>query len=214
MEEGVITGTATNAYALGAFFGYLILISIVGILSSRFSSTGMSEFFLAGRKLNRFVVALSSVVSGRSSWLMIGVTGMAYKMGASAVWAVVGYIVVELFLFLFYASRLRRFSEANNCITITDFYAARFKDHSGSLRILLTIIILIFMVSYVSAQFVGGGKAFAAGFNFSPESGMLITAAIVLFYTLLGGFLAVSITDMIQAFFMIIGLVILPLVNL
>ncbi len=211
MHETAALLTAVNAYALGAFIGYLALIIAVGIFTSRFSSVGMTEFFLAGRKLNRFVVALSSVVSGRSAWLMIGFTGMAYARGASALWAAVGYITVELFLFLFYARRLRRFSEAHDCITLPDFYAARFKDKSGSLRILLTFIILIFMVSYVSAQFVGGGKAFAASFNLNPASGMLITAAIVLTYTLLGGFLAVSLTDVFQAFFMIVGLVILPI---
>jgi len=172
----------------------------------------MTEFFLAGRKLNRFVVALSSVVSGRSAWLMIGFTGLAYKMGASALWAAIGYITVELFLFLYYAKRLRRFSEANDCITLPDFYASRFKDKTGSLRIVLTLIILIFMTAYVSAQFVGGGKVFAASFGMSQMSGMLTTAAIVLLYTILGGFLAVSLTDMLQAFFMLIGLVILPVV--
>ena len=135
---------------------------------------------------------------------------MAYSRGASAVWAVIGYITVELFLFLSYAGRLRRFSEAHGCITLPDFYAARFNDRSGVLRILLTSIILFFMVGYVSAQFVGGGKAFAAGFGLSPTSGVFITAAIVLIYTLLGGFLAVSLTDMVQAFFMIVALVILP----
>lgn len=211
MDESATIQLAVNGWTLGAFIGYLVLITLIGILSSRFSSAGMSEFFLAGRKLNRFVVALSSVVSGRSAWLMIGFTGMAYARGASALWAAVGYITVELFLFLFYAQRLRRFSESYDCITLPDFYAARFKDKTGSLRILLTVIILVFMVSYVSAQFVGGGKTFAASFGISPTGGMLLTAIIVLGYTLLGGFLAVSLTDVFQAFFMIVALVILPI---
>jgi SSS family solute:Na+ symporter len=161
--------------------------------------------------MSRFVVALSAVVSGRSSWLLLGVTGMAYKMGPSALWAVVGYITVEFFLFYFYARRLRRFSETRDCITIPDFFAERFGDTGGGLRSLLVIIILIFMVSYVSAQFVGGGKAFSASFGLNPTAGIILTAAIVLLYTTLGGFLAVSLTDMIQAFFMIFALMILPL---
>ncbi|MDP8239114.1 MAG: hypothetical protein P9X24_08490 [Candidatus Hatepunaea meridiana] len=147
MTETTIVQTSVDGYALGAFIGYLALVTLIGVLTSRFSSAGMSEYFLAGRKLNRFVVALSSVVSGRSAWLMIGFTGLAYARGMSALWAAVGYITVELFLFLFYAGRLRRFSEAHNCITLPDFFAARFNDRSGNLRILLTFIILIFMVS-------------------------------------------------------------------
>jgi len=155
-------------------------------------------------------VAISAVVSGRSSWLLLGVTGMAYKMGPSAIWAVVGYIFVELLLFLFYARRLRYFSEVYDCVTLPDFFEARFGDKNGLLRITLAIVILVFMISYVSAQFVGGGKAFAASFGIDPTIGILITAGIVLVYTILGGFLAVSLTDMFQAFFMILALVILP----
>ncbi len=120
--------------------------------------------------------------------------------------------VAELFLFLFYARRLRRFAEAYDCVTLPDFFAARFGDKNGLLRGTLAIVILIFMVSYVSSQFVGGGKAFAASFGLSPSTGIWVTAAIVLIYTTLGGFLAVSLTDMLQACFMICALVILPIV--
>lgn len=212
MQEAVTVTTQNNLYSIGAFIGYLILVSGIGIYAARFSSKGVKEFFVGGRQMNRFVVALSAVVSGRSSWLLLGVTGMAYKMGASAVWAVLGYILVELFLFLFYARRLRRISEYYDCVTLPDFFAARFGDKNGLLRGTLAVIILLFMISYVSAQFVGGGKAFAAGFSIDPLAGILITAAIVLFYTILGGFLAVSLTDMIQAFFMIFALVLLPVI--
>lgn len=184
----------------------------IGVYAARFSSGGIGEFFVGGRSMHRFVVALSAVVSGRSAWLLLGVTGMAYGMGAAAVWAVVGYIVAELLLFLYYASRLRRFAERHDCITLPDFYAARFADANGVLRLVLAAIILIFMVSYVSAQFVAGGKAFGASFGLAPATGILVTAAIVLAYTVLGGFLAVSLTDMLQAIFMLAALVILPAV--
>ncbi len=200
-----------NVYSLVAFVGYLIFVTLIGVFSTRFSSTGIREFFIGGRQMNRFVVALSAVVSGRSAWLLLGVTGMAYKMGPSAVWAVIGYIIMELLLFLFYGRRLRRFSEKFDCITLPDFFAERFEDGNGRLRLTLSLIMVVFMVSYVSAQFVGGGKAFSASFGIQPETGVLITAGIVLIYTILGGFLAVSLTDMLQAFLMIIALVILPI---
>ena len=197
--------------ALAAFLGYLALVVLVGLYSARFSSAGIGEFFVGGRNMNRFVVALSAVVSGRSAWLLLGVTGMAYARGASAVWAVAGYIVVELALFVSYAPRLRRFSEAYDCITLPDFFAARFAERGSLLRLTLVPIILIFMVSYVAAQFVAGGKAFSASFGIEPATGVALTAAIVLAYTVLGGFLAVSLTDMFQGIFMIVALVLLPL---
>jgi sodium/proline symporter len=206
------SGAGAEAAVLASFVGYLVLVVGIGIWASRFSSAGIDEFFVGGRKMNRFVVALSAVVSGRSAWLLLGVTGLAYTRGASAVWAVVGYIVAELFLFLFYAKRLRRFSESYDCITVPDFLAERFEDRGGRLRVLSVAIILIFMVSYVAAQFVAGGKAFSAAFDVSATTGVLITAAIVLAYTVLGGFLAVSLTDTLQGIFMLVALVLLPVI--
>ncbi len=210
MQEGAAVQISADPFAVAAFVGYLGVIVGIGVLSARFSSAGVSEFFVGGRKMHRFVVALSAVVSGRSAWLLLGVTGMAYTLGAGAVWAVTGYISVELFLFLFYARRLRHFSEVYDCVTVPDFFAARFGDRDGRLRIIMTVIILIFMVGYVSSQFVGGGKAFAASFGLSPTAGVLLTALIVLLYTALGGFLAVSLSDTLQACIMLVALVVVP----
>jgi sodium/proline symporter len=198
-----------DEWALAAFVAYLVALMGIGVWSARFSSGGLSEYFLGGRKMNRFVVALSAVVSGRSSWLLLGVTGMAFTMGASALWAVVGYTVVEALLFLFYAPRLRRFTERYDAITIPDFFAARFSDRGG-LRVTLAAVILVFMVAYVAAQFVGGGKAIGASFGLTPGTGIVLTAGIVLAYTVLGGFLAVSLTDTVQAVFMMVALLALP----
>ncbi len=210
MEEVQEVAVTVDAYAIGAFLGYLAILVLIGLYSARFSSKGLTEYFIGGRKMNRFVVALSAVVSGRSAWLLLGVTGMAYAQGPSAIWAVVGYIVVELFLFLYYARRLRNFTEARDCITVPDFYEARFQDKSGLLRLVIVFIFLIFMVGYVSAQFVAGGKAFASGFGMDMGDGILLTALIVVIYTILGGFLAVSLSDMFQGILMILALVILP----
>lgn len=212
MDEIAEIAVSADVYAISAFAVYLLVLVGIGFYTSKYSSKGISEYFIGGRTVNRFVVALSAVVSGRSAWLLLGVTGMAYTMGPSAIWAVLGYIIVELFLFLYYAKRLRNFTEARNCITVPDFYAARFDDKDGWLRILLVIIFLIFMIGYVSAQFVAGGKAFASGFGLTMNQGILLTAIIVVAYTILGGFLAVSLTDMIQAIFMILALVLLPFI--
>ncbi len=201
-----------SGWALGAFVGYLGLVVGIGVWAARFSSGGTGEFFIGGRSMGRFVVALSAVVSGRSAWLLLGVTGMAYVRGASSVWALVGYILVELVLFLTYARRLRRFTGKHGCITLPDFFAARFEDRDGRLRVLLIAVILIFMVAYVSSQLLAGGKAFSSGFGLDPTLGLLITAGIVLVYTALGGFLAVSVTDCVQAIIMLSMLVVLPVI--
>jgi len=127
--------------AIVAFVSYLLIIILIGVLSTRFSSRGIGEFFLGGRKMNRFVVALSAVVSGRSAWLLLGLTGIAYTRGLSALWACVGYILVELLLFLFLAPALRRQTEALDAITLPDYFQAKFNDKSGLLRIVSAVII-------------------------------------------------------------------------
>jgi sodium/proline symporter len=196
------------------FIIYFIVIIGIGVYATRFSSRGIKEYFIGGRQMNRFVVALSAVVSGRSAWLLLGVSGLAYLKGLTAIWAVIGYITVEFFLFLYYAPRIRKFSEKHDCITIPDFFAARFNDSNNILRILIVTIFIIFMVTYIAAQFVGGGKAFMANFGISKDTGLLITAGIILVYTFLGGFLAVSLTDVFQGIFMIIALVALPFIGI
>jgi SSS family solute:Na+ symporter len=212
METASEIAIQADPYAVTSFVLYLLIIVAIGILSTRFSSAGLTEFFLAGRKLKEFVVALSAVVSGRSAWLLIGVTGMAFTIGAPAVWAVTGYITAEVFLFLFIGKRLRRYTQMKDNLTLPDFFESRYRDTTHVLRILSVFIILIFMVSYVASQFLAGGKAFSTSFGVSETGGILITAAIVFVYTVLGGFLAVSLTDMIQAMFMIIALLVLPIV--
>lgn len=194
-----------------AFISYLILMVLIGIFATKFSSSGINNFFIGGRKMSKLVVAISSVVSGRSAWLLLGVTGMAYTMGISAIWASVGYIIAEFWLFFYYAPRIRRFSEKHDCITVPDFFAERFNDTTGILRKVVVFIILLFMIAYLSAQFVAGGKTFSTSFPVSENTGLIITATIILIYTILGGFLAVSLTDTIQGIIMTIALLALPI---
>ena len=212
MQDAVGGVGASGPVALAAFIGYLLVVLAIGVWATRFSSRGVGEFFVGGRRMNRFVVALSAVVSGRSAWLLLGVTGVAYTQGASAVWTVSGYTAVELVLFLTLAPRMRAFAEEHDCVTLPDVFAARFDDRDGRLRMTLAVVLLLFMVGYVSAQFTAGGKAIGASFGLAPGTGVLLTAGIVLGYTMTGGFLAVSLTDTLQAVFMLVGLVVLPVV--
>jgi sodium/proline symporter len=175
----------------------------------------MDDFYLGGRKMSDWVVALSAVVSGRSSWLIIGVSGYAFAQGISAVWAVVGYITVELFMFIFVGKRLRRYTQMVGAITLPDFYEARFRDGSHLLRLTSVVIIVVFMVFYISAQITAGGKTFCQSFGISDDYSLhsvVLAAVIVLVYTVLGGFVAVSLTDVLQAILMLFGLVVLPII--
>ena len=198
--------------ALIGFILYLIALVVIGVVSARSSSKGVGEYFLAGRSLNKWVVALSAVASGRSAWLLIGFVGIAYAKGLAAFWAAAGYVTVECLMFFLYAPRLRKFTEEHDSITIPDFFAARFGEGTGFLRVLLVIVIAVFMIAYVSAQFVAGGKAFFSSFGIEQNLGVVLTAAIVLVYTVLGGFIAVSKTDVLQAICMLLALVIMPII--
>jgi len=208
-----MTGLAlgSNVWVIAAFVLYLGLMIAIGVVSTRFSSTGIGEFFLGGRKMKSFVVALSAVTAGRSAWLIIGFSGMAYVRGLSAIWAVVGYILMELFLCVYAGKRLRRFTARKENLTIPDYLESRFEDRTHLVRLASLFPILIFMVAYVAAQFTAGGKSLAASFGMPQSAGVLITAGVVLFYTVLGGFLAICLTDVFQAVFMIMALVIVPL---
>lgn len=173
-----------------------------------------SDFFLGGRTMNRFVVALSAVSSGRSSWLVLGVTGIAYSRGASAVWALVGYIVVELFQFIYVGQKLRSQSEAYGSITVLDYFESRFGDRRQIIRWVGAIIIAVFITAYVSAQFNAGAKSLSTALELPFLLALLVSALLILVYMIMGGFVAVAYNDVIRAIIMLVGLVILPLYGL
>ncbi len=199
-------------WLLISFTGYLASLVAIGLVARKFASGSMGAYFMGAGKINRWVVAISSVVSGRSAWLLLGFTGLSYSIGFSAVWACLGYILAELWMFLKLAPKVKQHAQSHDCITIPDLYASRFPERGNTVRLISGLIILIFMVAYVSAQFVAGGKAFSASFEISQFEGMLLTILIIMLYTLVGGFLAVSITDVVQGVFMILALLLLPVV--
>jgi len=200
-----------NPVALVAFLFTLLLPIFVGFLVMKRTKTE-EDFFVGGRAMDKIVVALSAVSSGRSSWLVLALSGMAYAKGVSAVWAAVGYIVAEMFQFVYMGMRLRRFSEKYDCITVPDYFEARFRDESKILRILASIIIALFLTAYVGAQFNAGAKSLSTALGLSPFTALLISALLILIYMVLGGFIAVAYNDVIRAVIMIVGLVILPVV--
>jgi sodium/proline symporter len=199
--------------AFVVFLFTLLLPILVGFISLR-RTRSQTDFFVGGRAMNRVVVALSAVSTGRSSWLVLGVSGMAYKLGAGALWAVVGYTTVEFFQFIYVGRRLRERTQQYGSITLLDYFESRFNDNRQILRIAGAVIIGIFITAYVSAQLFAGAKTLGGALNIDLGWCLLISAGLILVYMVLGGYVAVAYNDVVRAVIMMIALVVLPVVGL
>jgi SSS family solute:Na+ symporter len=208
-----VYGTLSHPAAMAVFVATLLLPVLVGLLALA-RTRSQSDFFVGGRAMDRVTVALSAVSSGRSSWLVLGASGMAYTMGVGAVWAILGYTVVELFQFVFVGRRLRADAEAGDAVTLLDWLETRFADRSHTLRLVGALLIGVFLTAYVAAQLNAGGKALAAAVNLPLLACLGISAALILIYMLLGGFIAVAFNDAVRAVIMLVALVALPAVGM
>lgn len=197
-----------------------ILISIVvylaGMLYIGFYCTkkgadeGAGNFYLGGRQLGPVVTAMSAEASDMSSWLLMGMPGVAYLTGvADAAWTAIGLAVGTYLNWLIVAKRLRRYSIRTNSITIPDFFSKRYHDEKNILSCISAILILIFFIPYTASGFKAVGTLFNSLFGLDYHVSMLIGAAVVIGYTIMGGFLAVSNTDLIQSIVMSVALVII-----
>ncbi|MCZ7583624.1 MAG: hypothetical protein M5R36_10005 [Deltaproteobacteria bacterium] len=188
----------------GILFGlifYFVVVLGVGIYAYRYMRE-LDDFLLGGRRLGAWVAAISERASGESAWFLLGLPGAAYAVGFREFWTVIGLAFGIFASWVFLAGRLRRATGEMNALTLPDYFEARFDDKSRVLRLVSTATILFFYTVYVGAQFVGAGKILNATFGIDPKIGMLIGAAVVVFYTMLGGFLAVAWTDVIQGLLM------------
>lgn len=187
-------------------FAYLILILLIGFLSSR-RTKNVQDFYLGGRTLGPFVTAMSAVASDMSSWLLMALPGLAYLTGlAEATWIALGLALGTYLNWKFVALRLRRFSCTLDAITIPAFFSQRFADHKHRLSALSAAIIIVFIVPYTASAFAACGKLFSTIFDLDYTTAMLLSAVIILVYTVWGGFLAVSFTDVLQSVMMSIAL--------
>ena len=188
---------------------YLGAMVLIGILFSR-KNNDTSDFYLGGRKLGPIVTAMSAEASDMSSWLLMGLPGVAYLSGcAEAGWTAIGLAIGTYLNWLIVAKRLRRYShKANNSITIPSFFANRYRDKSNSLLAISAIMIVIFFVLYTASGFAACGKLFATLFGVPYMPAMIVSAIIIVAYTSLGGFLAASTTDLIQSIIMTGALVV------
>ena len=186
---------------------YLILMVGIGVLYSK-KNNDVSDFYLGGRKLGPIVTAMSAEASDMSSWLLMGLPGVAYLSGcAEAGWTAIGLAIGTYLNWLIVAKRLRRYThKANNSITLPAFFENRYRDKSHALMAISAIMIVIFFVPYTASGFAACGKLFSTLFGVSYLPAMIISAIVIVLYTTLGGFLAASMTDLIQSIIMTIAL--------
>ncbi|KQB86332.1 sodium/proline symporter PutP [Corynebacterium lowii] len=169
------------------------------------------DYVLADRSLNPFVAALSAGASDMSGWLLMGLPGALFVSGLSELWIAIGLLIGSYASWTLVAPRLRSYSEvANNSITLPSFFENRLRDRSRVLRIVSATIIIVFFTFYVSSGMVSGGRYFEATFGGDYLTGMVIIAAVTVGYTFIGGFLAVSMTDVVQGLIMFTALIIVP----
>lgn len=172
----------------------------------------MSDYFLGNRKLGAWVTSMSAEASDMSGWMLMGVPGFAYLAGLNAGWIAVGIAIGTWANWHFVAARLRKYTElAKNSLTVPQFLENRFEDNSGLLRTIPAVFILIFFTIYTSSGFVSSGRLFETVFGLPYQYAIFIGAGSVVFYTLVGGFLAVSRTDFIQGVMMFFAILVVPI---
>ncbi|MDO6710978.1 sodium/proline symporter PutP [Aliiglaciecola sp. 2_MG-2023] len=194
---------------------YFIVMLGIGLYAFRESTSDMTEYMLGGRTLSPKVTALSAGASDMSGWMLMGVPGAMYVSGLSSIWIAAGLTIGAFLNYILVAPRLRVYTEvANNSITLPDYFENRFEDKSRLLRVISSVVIIIFFTLYTSSGVVAGGKLFESSFGLTYETGLYVTAGVVVAYTLFGGFLAVSMTDFVQGCIMFVSLIMVPLVVL
>ena len=202
---------------------YFVAMVAIGLWAWRKSTDTSEGYLLAGRNLPPSVAALSAGASDMSGWLLLGLPGALFVAGLVEAWIGIGLFVGALINWIVVAPRLRRQTEQRgNALTIPEFLANRFPDKATALRVVSAVVIVVFFAVYTAAGLVGGGLLFSTAFaGFLADTGLSdymagiwITALVVLAYTMVGGFLAVSLTDFVQGIIMVVALVLMPLVVL
>lgn len=201
-----------NLAILVAFILYLGVMLGIGIYYYK-KTTDISDYVLGGRGLGSWVTALSAQASDMSGWLLMGLPGAAYLTGLGSVWIALGLGIGTFLNWQFVATRLRKYTEvAGNSLTLSSYFGNRFRDKNNILRIVSSIIIVFYFSIYTASGFVAGGKLFSTVFGLDYTFALTIGAIVIVSYTFLGGFMAVSTTDFIQGIIMFIAVVTVPVI--
>ncbi|MDN4503947.1 sodium/proline symporter PutP [Alteromonadaceae bacterium BrNp21-10] len=192
---------------------YFMAMLGIGLFAYRTASSDLAGYILGGRKVSPQVTALSAGASDMSGWMLMGLPGAMYVSGFDTIWIAVGLLIGAWMNYMIVAPRLRVYTQfADDSLTLPEFFSKRFKQNNAPIRIISAAVIIVFFTLYTSAGLVGGGKLFESAFGLSYELGLLVTMLVVVSYTLLGGFLAVSMTDFVQGCIMFLALALVPVV--
>ncbi|MCL1039892.1 sodium/proline symporter PutP [Shewanella submarina] len=192
------------------FAGYLVLMLAIGFWAYK-ATDSVDDYILGGRKMGPAVTALSVGASDMSGWVLLGLPGAVYLGGLGEIWIGVGLLIGALLNWLFVARRLRIFTEmADNALTLPEFFEHRLDDKQGILKLVSAATILLFFTFYSASGMVGGAILFEKVFGLDYVTALLIGSAIIVSYTFIGGFFAVSWTDFFQGILMLIALIIVP----
>lgn len=194
---------------------YMAVVIVIGLVFAKRANKSSEDYFLGGRSLGPWVTAMSAEASDMSGWLLMGLPGVAYWCGlADAAWTAIGLALGTYFNWLIVSKRLRRYSvRANNAITLPDFFSNRFREDKKVIMTLTAVFILIFFTVYAASCFVTCGKLFATLFGAPYVAVMIVGAVFVLLYTILGGFLAESASDFMQAIVMVVALGVIVVIS-
>lgn len=205
-------GETMETPVLISFSLYILGMLAIGIYFY-FKTSTLSDYVLGGRGLSPGVTALSAGASDMSGWLLLGLPGMMYADGIVGTWIAIGLIIGAYLNWHYVAKPLRVYTHhLDDAITIPDYFASRFEDNSNVLRVTTAIVILLFYTLYTSSGLVGGAKLFEASFGLDYMTSLLVGSFIIVSYTFLGGYNAVSWTDFIQGILMMLALLITPIV--
>ncbi|MCI5595136.1 MAG: sodium/proline symporter PutP [Lachnospiraceae bacterium] len=203
---------STLVWVLLAFAAYMIFMLCIGATFMKKTSS-TEDFFLGGRGLNGWVAALSAQASDMSGWLLMGLPGAIYAMGTGQAWIAIGLFIGTVCNWIFISGRLRRYTiVANNSLTLPAYFENRFKDEKKILLTVSSVVIVVFFLVYTASSLAAGGKLFNTVFGFDYRFSLTLGAAVILAYTLMGGFMAVCVTDFIQGMLMLIGLLVVPII--
>lgn len=196
------------------FLFYIVAMIVIGLLAYR-ATRNFSDYILGGRRLGSFVTALSAGASDMSGWLLMGLPGAIYLSGLSEIWIAIGLIIGAWLNWLLVAGRLRVHTEVqHNALTLPDYFSNRFNDQRKILRIVSACVILVFFAIYCASGMVAGARLFESMFDLPYSTALWISAIATISYVFIGGFLAVSWTDTIQAGLMIFALLLTPIITL
>ncbi|HSR40703.1 MAG TPA: sodium/proline symporter, partial [Longimicrobiales bacterium] len=197
---------------LAVLLTYLAVLLALGFWGNRESHT-VAGYYVAGKRLPSWVIAFSNNATGESGWLLLGLTGMGYAVGAHAFWVILGEVLGVAAAWTFVARPFKEYTDRYDAITVPDYLEERFRDTGQVLRWVGIVVLLSMVLAYIAAQLTASGKAFDSFLGTGYTGGVLLGAVVILFYTAVGGFKAVAYSDFVQGVLMFGALVVLPFVT-